>query len=386
MAEFKIVQDPLNGPIKVEGVFLKLIDSPEMQRLRYIKMLGLCNLVFPEANHTRFSHSLGTFYLIDQLERIWKDVDLSKEKVAAFVHDIGHYPFSHTFEEVFRSATGSDHEEVGSEIIEGNGPYRNSVIPAILESYGYAPKEISTMIHGSLGSHKHGISSLVSGPLDMDEVDYLRRDALFCGVSLGMVDYSRILNTVIYRDGELLVQEKGIPALESLAINRVLMFKSVYFHKTVRIAQKMLEKSLFKIPKKNIIEAVRMNDYEFVEFIKKFPDSKRMWEQVKVRKLYKLVRKFKYTEEKLNEIQEVLSEPELMNETIIDVIPPSYFSGPGRLKTDQYVLVGNRKIELSETSPNVKSLSESVNERMIYVSSSEDTILQIKQILEQINS
>ncbi len=382
--EFKIVQDPLNGPIKVEGIFLKLLDSPEIQRLRNIKALGMCNLVFPEANHTRFSHSLGTFFLVDQLEKIWKNVDLTKEKIAAFLHDIGHYPFSHTFEEVLKEATGLSHEDTGSQIIEGKGNFRNSVIPAIIESEGYDPRDISGMIHGSISSHRTGLEGLISGPLDMDEVDYLRRDAMFCGVSLGMVDYSRILNTVQFQDGELVVQEKGLPSLESLAINRVLMFRSVYFHKTVRIAQKMMEKSLSRIPRKNLSESLNMNDYEFIELIKKFNETRNTWNLIKLRKLYKLAAKVPFTNELFDRVNSLLSESETGRNAIVDVIPPFYFNGPGRLKTDQPVQIGNKTVPLSDASPIVKSLSASVNERTIYVSCRESEVIAVRQILESL--
>lgn len=380
--EFKIVQDPLNGPVKLEGIFLKLLDSPQIQRLRYIKQLGLCNLVFPEANHTRFSHSLGTYYLIEQLEKIWKNIDLTEEKVAAFLHDIGHYPFSHTFENVLEEVTGLSHEKIGSQLIEGTGNFRTSVIPAIIESYDLDPKKISKMLKGSIGSHRHGLQGLVSGPLDMDEVDYLRRDAMFCGISLGLVDHSRILNTVMYENGELVVQEKGLAALESLAINRVLMFRTVYFHKTVRIAQNMMENAIRKIPKKHLAMSMTMNDYEFLELIKKFPASRRTWEQIKQRKLYKIAGKFRYTRDLHEQILDKISSKGLGSEIIVDVIPPFYFHGPGRLKTDQTVEIGHKKVPLSEASPIVRSLSESMNERTIYVSCGDESLTKVRQLLE----
>lgn len=380
--EFKIVQDPLNGPVKLEGIFLKLLDSPQIQRLRYIKQLGLCNLVFPEANHTRFSHSLGTYYLIEQLEKIWKNIDLTEEKVAAFLHDIGHYPFSHTFENVLEEVTGLSHEKIGSQLIEGTGNFRTSVIPAIIESYDLDPKKISKMLKGSIGSHRHGLQGLVSGPLDMDEVDYLRRDAMFCGISLGLVDHSRILNTVMYENGELVVQEKGLAALESLAINRVLMFRTVYFHKTVRIAQNMMENAIRKIPKKHLAMSMTMNDYEFLELIKKFPASRRTWEQIKQRKLYKIAGKFRYTSDLHEQILDKISSKGLGSEIIVDVIPPFYFHGPGRLKTDQTVEIGHKKVPLSEASPIVRSLSESMNERTIYVSCGDESLTKVRQLLE----
>ncbi len=384
LSEFKIVQDPLNGPVKMDGIFLKLLDSPEIQRLRNVKQLGLCNLVFPEANHTRFSHSLGTFFLVDQLENVWRNIDLTEEKVAAFLHDVGHYPFSHTFEKTLSEATGYTHEDVGAQMIEGEGEFRNSVIPAILESYGYDPKSVSSMIRGSIGSHRHGLQGLISGPLDMDEVDYLRRDAMFCGVSLGLVDYSRILNTVMLQDGNLVVQEKGLAALESLAINRVLMFRSVYFHKTVRIAQNMMEKAIRRIPTKYLKETVSMNDYEFVEMIKRFPEPKKIWEQVKARRLYKVAGKYPYSEELHRKIEEAITGSYLEATTIIDVIPPFYFNGPGRLKTDQTVEIGNRQVPLSEASPMVRSLSEYLDDRTIYVSCKEGDLTDVRHLLEKI--
>ncbi len=369
------------GPIKFGDAYLKIVDSAEMQRLRHIKQLGFCNVVFPEANHTRFSHSLGTFYLVDRLENIWRNVDLSREKMAALLHDIGHFPLSHTFESLFTDVTGVTHEEIAARIIEGRDGYDDSSIPIIIEEAGFSPKEVSELIKGSIGSHGNGTGALISGPLDMDEIDYLRRDAFFSGVSLGRIDYQRILNTVTYENGELLVQEKGLTSLESLAINRILMYRTVYFHKTVRIAQNMLLKALEKLDPETIRRFATMDDEEFLGSIMRYGLTQRAYRMIKRRRLYKVVGIFRYSPEFHRSVSESL-EP-VMEHSIIDIIPPLNFAGDDRVKGDQKVLTDGGIKLLSEISPLVSSLKESLEYRKIVISSDPSALDRVKSILSE---
>ena len=217
---YKIIQDPVNGPIKIDGVFNEIVDSEYFQRLRYIKQLGLCNIVFPGANHTRFEHSLGSMFLAKELvEAVGINSDIPA--LAALLHDIGHMPFSHGIEDEFHSLYSVVHEDITKKIITGSTPYNDSTVPYILEKYGYNPEDIADVATGS--SKRYPLfSEMISGPLDVDEIDYLRRDALFCGVTMGQIDYKRLFNTVAVDDNKLIGVEKSIPTIESVIITRIL--------------------------------------------------------------------------------------------------------------------------------------------------------------------
>ena len=187
---YKIIQDPVNGPVKIDGLFSEIVDSQYFQRLRYIKQLGLCNLVFPGANHSRFEHSLGTMFMAHELSEALEIKD-EIPSIAALLHDIGHMPFSHGLENEFYGLYKVVHEDLTKNIILGENPYDDSTIPGILEKYGYSPSDIADVATGS--SKKYPLfSTMISGPIDVDEIDYLRRDALFCGVTMGQIDYKRL--------------------------------------------------------------------------------------------------------------------------------------------------------------------------------------------------
>ena len=205
----KIIQDPINGPIKVEGFVEELIDSPEFQRLRYIKQLGLLNLVFPGANHTRFEHSLGTYYIASLMGEYFHIEDRDLLLASSLLHDIGHPPMSHSLEEIFLKLYGKDHQGVGSSIISGSGEYSGSNIPAILERYSIDPALVGKIVKE--GSREFPlISSIISGSIDADELDYLRRDAFFTGVAIGLVDHMRIINTIRVDKDTFVIEEKAL--------------------------------------------------------------------------------------------------------------------------------------------------------------------------------
>ncbi len=245
----KTVHDSVHGSIVVGGAVLELLDTAEVQRLRGIKQLGLANIAFPGANHTRFEHALGASYMAERVSAALRLPRDEREllKVTALLHDVGHAPYSHTFEQLMLDMIGLDHMEITGEILEGKIPVDDSKrleklgVPKtceILRKWGFSAREVSSLL---LGKHeKRYLGDALHGEIDVDQLDYLLRDAHFTGVALGMVDAERIINTLVVRKGRLCVMEKGVEAVEGLLTARSLMYSSVYYHHTVRTAEVML--------------------------------------------------------------------------------------------------------------------------------------------------
>ncbi|MFH1257462.1 MAG: HD domain-containing protein, partial [Candidatus Micrarchaeota archaeon] len=229
----KVIRDSIHGNIELTPLEIAIIDTPELQRLRYVRQLSLAYLVYPSALHTRFEHSLGTMHLTKLLsERLFRDKEEKQLlRLAALLHDVGHSAFSHLPEELIRKVTGKSHEKMGEEkILSGN-------IAQILEKHQISPKKLAKFMKGSK-------AKIISSELGTDRMDYLLRDAYFTGVAYSVVDAQRLLLSLTYENGRLALEEKGILAAESLLVSRYLMFNAVYNHHAVRIAAAMLNKGL----------------------------------------------------------------------------------------------------------------------------------------------
>ena len=238
-----VVRDPLWNTIELDPVAVRIVDSPAYQRLRYIRQLGLAHLVYPGATHTRFDHALGVYHLgrrtLDALrgqgalERI-DPADQALVPLAGLLHDIGHYPFSHALEELEHGILPGDHEAVAARFL-----HEESVRAALESVAPDAPTRIAALIRGRSSSPLQG---LVSGSLDLDKIEYLKRDARFCGVPYGEVDVDRLIHALAIVDdpetgrAEIGVLEKGVAALESLLFAKYQMFRNVYWHHAVRSA------------------------------------------------------------------------------------------------------------------------------------------------------
>ncbi|MCD6189628.1 MAG: HD domain-containing protein [Thermococcus sp.] len=292
----KIIHDPLHGSMKIKGLILELVKTPEFQRLRGIKQLGLAYLVFPGANHTRFEHSLGTYYVS---KRLGEEVELDEYErtllqVGALLHDIGHGPFSHTFEQIYKHYVKEyDHMHLGQnlilgkvDIIEGEVEDRR-LIPEILDEYGIEPKEVADLVLGRC--HKRYLGQAIHGDVDVDQLDYLMRDAHYTGVAHGIVDFERILKTLKIHEDELLVDEKGVEAVEGMMVARSLMYSRVYFHHTVKIAEGMLTRALeFALEEDHLWDFWRMNDCRVLvelEDLEGYPSE--IVKRIKYRDLFK---------------------------------------------------------------------------------------------------
>ena len=235
---YKIFNDPVHGFISIpKGIILQLIDHPYVQRLRRIRQLGLGYLVFPAAEHSRFSHALGALELgqrvLNNLRE--KDTTISNQEyegtlIALLLHDVGHGPLSHTLEHSLLSEF--NHEMMSLAIMhELNKQFDGALSTAI---------EIFTDQHPKKFLHQ-----LVSSQLDLDRLDYLKRDSFFTGVSEGSVGIQRILKTLRVHKNNIVIERKGIYAIENYIISRRLMFMQVYLHKTVLSADSLI-RSIFK--------------------------------------------------------------------------------------------------------------------------------------------
>ncbi len=373
---YKIIQDTINGPIKIDGIYNDIIDSYYFQRLRYVKQLGLCYLVFPGANHTRFEHSIGTMFMAREISNSLK-IDNEKLQLAALLHDIGHPPFSHGIEDVFYDLYKIKHEDLTLKIIKGEKPYDDSNIPDILKKYGYDPEEIGEI---SIGKSRKNelLSNIISGPIDVDEIDYLRRDAFFCGVTIGNIDYKRIFNTIKIEDNKIVGEEKSITNIESAIITRILMYNSVYFHKTCRIAQKMLGYAYYNNDDKNIYD-LKLNDFEFINKLLN-GKSKDMVKNILKRNLYKIVYNNYYSINNYNEILNKLNNFDKYD-YIMDIIPPLYFSGKDRVKNYIEVYYNNKKYKINKLSSIANSLYKEVEKRKLIISADNNIYNDIKNII-----
>jgi HD superfamily phosphohydrolase len=228
----KIVNDPVYGFLRFpEPEVIKVIDHPWFQRLRNIKQMGMAQLVYPGAVHTRLHHSLGACHLmgkaLDELQAkgIVTDKDeCTAARLAALLHDVGHGPFSHSLE---NTIVNVPHETLTKIIMQRMDT----------EFGGLLTKAIQIFDHSYPRKYLH---QLVSSQLDVDRMDYLTRDSFFTGVSEGVIGYDRILQMLTVRDNELMVEEKGVHSVEKFIIARRLMYWQVYLHKTVLSAEMLL--------------------------------------------------------------------------------------------------------------------------------------------------
>ena len=240
------LRDPLWNNIRIEGPYLRLLDTRVFQRLRYVRQLGLAHLVYPGATHTRFEHALGAYHLAKETVRVLGEsgalAGLPDDEgplviAAALLHDIGHYPFSHALEEI-----GVPHHEVVAEPLLCTGE-----IATILraEFSSDAPERILALVRGKSRSPLQG---LISGSIDLDKIDYLKRDAMMCGVAYGEIDVDRLRHALVLvsdpASGRLAVglREKGLSALESLLFAKYQMYRNVYWQHAVRSATAMYKR------------------------------------------------------------------------------------------------------------------------------------------------
>ncbi|WP_432410449.1 HD domain-containing protein [Rasiella sp. SM2506] len=235
--KLKIINDPIYGFITVPNkLIFELIEHRFFQRLRRISQMGMSYLVYPGAHHTRFHHALGAMFLMEKAVRVLrsKNTEISTTEedalyIAILLHDIGHGPFSHAMEHSI--VENISHEQISLWMMEElNKEFKGALTVAIKIFKNEYPRKF--------------LHQLVSGQLDMDRLDYLRRDSFYTGVSEGAVNSERLIAMLYVKDDALMVEEKGIYSVEKFIVARRLMYWQVYLHKTSLVAEQLLVKML----------------------------------------------------------------------------------------------------------------------------------------------
>ncbi|MCE5296259.1 MAG: HD domain-containing protein [Euryarchaeota archaeon] len=433
MAEYKVIHDSVHGSVKVEGFFVDVMHRPEMQRLHGVHQLGMAYLVFPGAHHTRMEHSLGTFFLAGKMADA---LGISREdrtivQSAAFLHDIGHSPFSHTLEAVLEHRTGMTHTDVGKAMISGDLRVWNDdeeevigaqgTISELLEANGVDADLVSDIIVSPDDPNVNGQSTLavddgqahfnqdkfmrqmIHGPVDVDQMDYLLRDAHYTGVAHGTIDLDRLLDTMELHNGDVTIRKNGIVAVEGLMVARSLMYTSVYFHKTVRIAEMMLCKAVEQ-GSENVIETIhRDTDSALQEkLFKDGGDAARIMTMLKFRHLYKKAFAFSIgdlDEDQLNVLskltdydhrrtkeREIAEKANITEADVIVDMPTKeiLLTEPRIGKTEVPIWNGERVRSLSKYSPLAKAIqSRGVNDWAVLVSCPEKHKERVRKATER---
>lgn len=237
LSKIKIFNDPVYGFLSIpQDISFRIVEHPYFQRLRRIKQLGLTDMVYPGALHTRFHHALGALHLLyESLDTLrTKGVHINNEEaeavsLAVLLHDVGHGPFSHALEHTLTK--GINHEEISLLFMQR----LNKEFPGKLE--------LAIEIYRNR-YHRKFLNQLISSQLDVDRLDYLRRDSFYTGVSEGVIGSDRIIKMMTVVNDELVIEAKGIYSIEKFLIARRLMYWQVYLHKTVVSAEKLLVKIL----------------------------------------------------------------------------------------------------------------------------------------------
>jgi HD superfamily phosphohydrolase len=247
----KIFRDPLYNYITIDRNrdrwLLELLDTPEVQRLRRVHQLGVSYLTYPGADHNRLAHSLGVLHLMQQaiqhLRTICDDAQVNRARepllAAALVHDVGHGPFSHLFE----PCLGIDHEKWSVAVTLSPESGVNKVLRSVDRAL---PQAVADLVNKDNREHPGWMKYLLSSQLDMDRLDYLRRDSLFTGAGYGHFDWFRLLNTFEFDQEDaahraLVWPEKAMLAIEEYVFARYYMYQNVYLHKTTRGFEKLIE-------------------------------------------------------------------------------------------------------------------------------------------------
>ncbi|MBU4266971.1 MAG: HD domain-containing protein [Candidatus Altiarchaeales archaeon] len=366
MKPVKTIRDPIHGTIVLSELELELIDTPQLQRLRHIKQNGLCYLIYPAMNSTRFEHSLGVMQLAKLAGKHLglDDDETIKLGIAGLLHDIGHCAFSHTSDEILLRM-GHHHEENSSHIIE------NTEISDILGKNGIEPKDVSDLIHG-----RGNLAKVISSEIDVDKMDYLIRDAYYAGVAYGVIDLERIIYGMKIVDGDMVIERRSLEAVESLLISRNMMYQTVYRHHTKRIAEAMFRHALVDMmdnKKLSYEEFIQLDDIDLVYRMRSSGGySEEITRRIDERKLFKIV-----FQEHISAIEENFRED--MNDSstkIEDAIAKDFGIEKGYVLLDMpetklsefKVLVdfeGELK-RIDEVSSLAKSLEKSEQEKMTF--------------------
>lgn len=248
----KFIRDSVHGNLKLTEFEVRVVDTPQFQRLRRIKQLGFTNLIYPGANHSRFEHSIGAMYLASRLA---EHLNLGPEKksilrLCALLHDVGHGPFSHVSEGVLERS----HESLTRELI------RESVLGEII-SEEFDLEQVMRILRG-----EGVLGQAINGELDVDRMDYLLRDSHYTGVAYGIIDVERLIYNM-KMENDLVLDRKGVQAAESALLARYFMYPSVYQHHTTRIVNSMFRRCLRSLISEGVLDESRIYRYDDMDLI-----------------------------------------------------------------------------------------------------------------------
>lgn len=353
----KFIRDSVHGNLQVDEFEVRLIDTPQIQRLRRIKQLGFTYLVYPGANHTRFEHSIGTMYLASKLaNHLGLDEEQKRMlRTSAILHDSGHGPFSHVSEGVIKSS----HEELTAQLV------RKSELGDLLKEV-FNIKEILDIISG-----KGSLGQIISGELDVDRMDYLLRDSYYTGVAYGVIDVERLIYNMILEEN-LMLKRKGVQAAESMLLARYFMYPSVYQHHTTRIINSMFRSCLYNLFEMELVHPENIYLYDDSDIISAARSQKGYVQDMMLRLdnryLYKTVYSlkldevshpdsvFQITEKEISKIEKEISEDIKIEEKYVIMDIPEY---PSFHEMSTLVaLNGDKTKKLGDISSIVSALNE----------------------------
>ncbi len=322
----KSIKDPIHGYIKLTPLELKLIDTFPLQRLRRIKQLPGSEYVYPGATNTRFEHSLGVMHLAGLMGSKLSDDEyiIKLLRIAGLLHDVGHGPFSHSFESILNTFLGVSHEEMGVILI------KNTILSDILEENGIDTNDVADLILGKY--RRKSLSKVINSSIDADKMDYTVRDSYHTGAGYS-VDIHRIAMNSMDVNGDLAINMRALEAIESLLMARLLSFRTIYYHKTSRAVQLMLEKAMMSVMHEmhlhleEILEDpdlyLNLDDYTMWEILRKSKESKNVMRNLMKRHILKVAGEWygEYLSQKqVNQLRSAISNtsgvPE--NDIIID--------------------------------------------------------------------
>ena len=383
--------DPIHDFIRAYGTEITIIDNPIFQRLRRIRQLSGAHLVYPGAQHTRFEHSLGVMHIAGQAGQVLQEKgivnsnDIENIRLAALLHDIGHGPFAHIFEEVLQRKKKASHEEIGRDLI------LKTEIGDDISKSGFDKKLITKLAFGD--SKFQFMNEIISGALSADMMDYLLRDGYFTGAEHAKIDHKRITQSLDVYQKKLALEKSALYSFESMMHSRYQMFKAVYFHKTVRAAEVMLLESIRLAYDELGLSNLSWNDYvcltddyvleKLVSLPPKTPElkkAKKLAIDYQNRELFKCVFERMLTSKSLDKVKTTKLRQELSrkskvdeNEIFVDTsVTPSIPLSPSKKESKSIILItkGNHKFEAQEIPiskiPLVSTMSGFMNILRIY--------------------
>jgi len=359
MAHLDII-DPIHDFVRVYDNELKIIDTPIFQRLRRIRQLSGAHLIYPGAQHTRFEHSLGVMHIASMAGQalaekgIVSSDDIQNLRLAGLLHDIGHGPFSHLFEEIFEEKRKISHEDLGRDII------LKTEIGDIISKNGFDKKLITKLAFGD--SKFQFMNEIISGALSADIMDYLLRDGYFTGAEHAKIDHHRLTYSLNVYKNKLALDKSSLVNFETMMISRFQMFKAVYFHKTVRAGEVMLLEAMdlaedeLGLSSMNLDEYLKLSDDVILAKLLNLPEhnsklkaSKKIATNYLNRNLFKSVFESTLTgkaitKKRMHELREEISRKSKIdiNEIFVDSSnTPSIPLSPSKKESKSIILLEN---------------------------------------------